>query len=86
VRWCQTIRSHVFSTGKTVILNTLADAQTRLGLKTSLYTINPKAMNIMALYGTLDPLTRTSCIYIYLYDEISSFIVQSSENLIVNDH
>ena len=41
-----------------MILNTLADAQTRTGMKTSLYTVNPKAMSVMELYGILDPLTR----------------------------
>ena len=46
------------SGGKTVILNTLAEAQTHMGTKTSLYTLNPKAMSVIELYGTLDPLTR----------------------------
>ena len=46
------------SGGKTVILNTLAEAQTHMGVKTSLYTLNPKAMSVIELYGTLDPLTR----------------------------
>ena len=47
-----------FSGGKTVILNTLAAAQTQMGMKTSLYTVNPKAISVIELYGTLDPLTR----------------------------
>ncbi len=40
------------------MLNTLAAAQTQMGMKTSLYTVNPKAINVIELYGTLDPLTR----------------------------
>ena len=47
-----------FSGGKTVALNTLAEAQTHIGMKTSLYTLNPKALNVIELYGVLDPLTR----------------------------
>ena len=46
------------SGGKTVVLNTLAEAQTQMGTKTSLFTINPKAVSVIELYGTLDPLTR----------------------------
>ncbi|KXZ49756.1 DHC2 protein [Gonium pectorale] len=44
--------------GKTVILNTLARAQTKLGKKTHLYTINPKAISVSELYGVLDKDTR----------------------------
>nr|Q9SMH3.1 RecName: Full=Dynein-1-alpha heavy chain, flagellar inner arm I1 complex; AltName: Full=1-alpha DHC; AltName: Full=Dynein-1, subspecies f [Chlamydomonas reinhardtii]CAB56598.1 1-alpha dynein heavy chain [Chlamydomonas reinhardtii] len=44
--------------GKTVILNTLARAQTKLGKKTHLYTINPKAISVAELYGVLDKDTR----------------------------
>ncbi len=47
-----------FSGGKTVVLNTLAAAQTQMGMKTSLYIVNPKAISVIELYGTLDPLTR----------------------------
>ena len=32
--------------------------QTRLGLTTKLYTINPKATSVIELYGILDPATR----------------------------
>jgi hypothetical protein len=48
----------IFSGGKTVVLSTLAEAQTQMGIKTILYTVNPKAMSVIELYGTLDPLTR----------------------------
>ena len=41
-----------------MVLNTLAEAQTQMGIKTTLYTINPKAISVTELYGILDPLTR----------------------------
>lgn len=44
--------------GKTVILNTLARTQTKLGKRTHLFTINPKAITVAELYGVLDPDTR----------------------------
>ncbi|KAK3792441.1 hypothetical protein RRG08_045982, partial [Elysia crispata] len=44
--------------GKSVVLNTLAQAQTRLGNHTKLYTINPKERPVVELYGVLDPVTR----------------------------
>ncbi|XP_062874230.1 dynein axonemal heavy chain 10 [Trichomycterus rosablanca] len=44
--------------GKSVVINTLCQAQTRLGLLTKLYTLNPKAMSVIELYGILDPVTR----------------------------
>jgi dynein heavy chain len=44
--------------GKSTIINTLAKAQTSLGLATKLFTINPKAIPISELYGVLDPETR----------------------------
>lgn len=44
--------------GKSVILNTLARAQTRLNIHTQLFVINPKAQPVHELYGVLDPNTR----------------------------
>jgi len=44
--------------GKSVVLNTLAAAQTRMGIATRLYTINPKERSVVELYGVLDPNTR----------------------------
>ncbi|XP_015274779.1 PREDICTED: dynein heavy chain 10, axonemal [Gekko japonicus] len=44
--------------GKSVVINTLCLAQTKLGLLTKLYTLNPKAMSVIELYGILDPTTR----------------------------
>lgn len=55
--------------GKTVVINTLAQAQTRLGIATKLYVMNAKACTVVELYGTLDPVTRDwtdgllSCIF-----------------------
>ncbi|TUV82046.1 Dynein heavy chain 10, axonemal [Bagarius yarrelli] len=44
--------------GKSVVISTLCQAQTRLGLMTKLYALNPKAMSVIELYGILDPVTR----------------------------
>nr|XP_015221526.1 PREDICTED: dynein heavy chain 10, axonemal [Lepisosteus oculatus] len=44
--------------GKSVVINTLCQSQTRLGLVTKLYALNPKAMSVIELYGILDPITR----------------------------
>eukprot|EP00736_Rhodelphis_marinus_P009344 Rmarinus@m.3249 len=44
--------------GKTVVLQTLARAQGKLGLPTKLFTIDPKAQTVNELYGVLDPVTR----------------------------
>ncbi|XP_021113285.1 dynein heavy chain 10, axonemal isoform X2 [Heterocephalus glaber] len=44
--------------GKSVVISALCQAQTRLGLITKLYILNPKAMSVIELYGILDPTTR----------------------------
>ena len=44
--------------GKSVIINTLARSRTAMGTKTVLNIINPKAIPVSELYGTLDPETR----------------------------
>lgn len=44
--------------GKSVVIETLAKAQTLLGISTKLHIINPKAQTVNELYGTLDPNTR----------------------------
>jgi len=44
--------------GKSVVINTLCQAQTKLGVPTKLYTLNAKACSVIELYGTLDPVTR----------------------------
>uniref|UniRef100_A0A3Q2PNV9 Dynein axonemal heavy chain 10 n=1 Tax=Fundulus heteroclitus TaxID=8078 RepID=A0A3Q2PNV9_FUNHE len=44
--------------GKSVVISTLCHAQTKMGLHTKLYPLNPKAMSVIELYGILDPDTR----------------------------
>ncbi|XP_059138610.1 dynein axonemal heavy chain 10-like [Physella acuta] len=44
--------------GKSVVLNMLVQAQTRLGTPTRLFTINPKERPVIELYGVLDPVSR----------------------------
>ena len=44
--------------GKSVVISALAEAQTKMGLTTKIYTMNPKAMSVIELYGILDPVTR----------------------------
>lgn len=44
--------------GKTVVINTLCQAQTLLGLPTKILILNPKAYTVIELYGVLNPLTR----------------------------
>nr|XP_038946048.1 dynein axonemal heavy chain 10 isoform X3 [Rattus norvegicus] len=44
--------------GKSVVINTLCQAQTKLGILTKLYILNPKAVSVIELYGILDPTTR----------------------------
>ncbi|KAJ3091388.1 Dynein heavy chain 10, axonemal [Quaeritorhiza haematococci] len=44
--------------GKSVVINTLAQAQTKLGIPTKLYVLNAKAVTVAELYGVLDPTTR----------------------------
>ncbi|XP_047141246.1 dynein axonemal heavy chain 10 isoform X1 [Hydra vulgaris] len=44
--------------GKSVVINTLSQAQTKLGINTKIFTLNPKACSVNELYGVLDPVTR----------------------------
>lgn len=44
--------------GKSVVIDTLAKAQTKLGINTKLYILNAKAVTVAELYGVLDPVTR----------------------------
>lgn len=44
--------------GKSVVIKTLANAQTLMGLPTKIFILNPKACSVIELYGILDPLTR----------------------------
>ncbi|KAF8276972.1 putative dynein heavy chain [Trypanosoma cruzi] len=45
--------------GKSTVIDCLCKAQTDLGLPTKLYIINPKAQPTTALYGVMDPLSRS---------------------------
>ncbi|KAH7817501.1 dynein haevy chain 5, inner dynein arm 1 alpha [Monocercomonoides exilis] len=44
--------------GKTVVIQLLQEAQTRLGYPTKLYVLNPKSISINELYGVSDPNTN----------------------------
>ena len=44
--------------GKSVVIHALCAAQTKLGINTKLYTLNPKSCSVVELYGVLDPNTR----------------------------
>ena len=44
--------------GKSVIIDTLARSQTKLGRITKLHVVNPKAQTVAELYGEMDPETR----------------------------
>ncbi|XP_021370512.1 dynein heavy chain 10, axonemal-like isoform X1 [Mizuhopecten yessoensis] len=44
--------------GKSVVINTLSQSQTKLGTTTKLFVINPKDRSVIELYGILDPVTR----------------------------
>ncbi|XP_058060896.1 dynein axonemal heavy chain 10 [Anopheles bellator] len=44
--------------GKSVVIRTLIEAQTKMGLPTKCTVLNPKACSVVELYGCLDPTTR----------------------------
>ncbi|XP_029296329.1 dynein heavy chain 10, axonemal [Cottoperca gobio] len=44
--------------GKSVVISTLCQTQTKLGFQTKMYPLNPKAISVIELYGFLDPETR----------------------------
>ena len=49
----------MFSSGKSVVINTLAKAQSKaFRLNTKLHTLNPKALHVSELYGVLNPVNR----------------------------
>ena len=67
--------------GKSVIINTLARTQTKLGKKTILNTVNPKAQSVAELYGELDPDTRdwTDGLLSNLFREMNKPIPQGKD-------
>ncbi|KAK3083644.1 hypothetical protein FSP39_000711 [Pinctada imbricata] len=73
--------------GKSVVINTLAQAQTRLGLQTKLYTINPKDRSVIELYGILDPITRdwTDGLLSNIFREINKPTDKNEKKYIVYD-
>ncbi|KAK9522770.1 hypothetical protein VZT92_019216 [Zoarces viviparus] len=44
--------------GKSVVISTFCQAQTKLGFETKVFPLNPKATSVIELYGVLDPDTR----------------------------
>ena len=73
--------------GKSVVINTLAQSQTRLGTQTKLYTINPKDRSVIDLYGILDPITRdwTDGLLSNIFREINKPTDKNERKYIVYD-
>ncbi|XP_060580911.1 dynein axonemal heavy chain 10-like isoform X1 [Ruditapes philippinarum] len=73
--------------GKSVVINTLAQAQTRLGTHTKLFTINPKDRSVIELYGILDPITRdwTDGLLSNIFREINKPTDKNEKKYIVYD-
>ena len=67
--------------GKSVIINTLARSQTKLGKKTTLNIVNPKALSVAELYGVLDPDTRdwTDGLLSNLFREMNKPLTQGKD-------
>eukprot|EP01028_Stygiella_incarcerata_P003072 TRINITY_DN1583_c0_g3_i1.p1 TRINITY_DN1583_c0_g3~~TRINITY_DN1583_c0_g3_i1.p1 ORF type:complete len:4602 (-),score=1271.77 TRINITY_DN1583_c0_g3_i1:125-13930(-) len=73
--------------GKSVVLKSLAKAQTSLGMPTKLYVINPKAVSVSELYGVLDPHTRdwTDGLLSHIFREINKPSEKTGRRYIVYD-
>ncbi|XP_064612357.1 LOW QUALITY PROTEIN: dynein axonemal heavy chain 10-like [Liolophura sinensis] len=73
--------------GKTVVINTLAQAQTRLGIATKMWTLNPKDRSVIELYGILDPVTRdwTDGLLSNIFREINKPTDKNEKKYIVFD-
>ena len=73
--------------GKSVVLNTLVDAQKKMGIFTKTYTLNPKALPVVELYGILDPVTRdwTDGILSNIFRDINKPTEKSEKRYIVYD-
>ncbi|GMH41526.1 hypothetical protein BSKO_09436 [Bryopsis sp. KO-2023] len=67
--------------GKSVIINTLARSLTKMGKKTSLHIVNPKAVTVAELYGVLDPDTRdwTDGLLSHLFRELNKRLPQGRD-------
>nr|WAW84832.1 axonemal dynein heavy chain 10 [Halisarca dujardinii] len=73
--------------GKSVVINTLCQSQTKLGLMTRLYTLNPKACTVIELYGILDPVTRdwTDGLLSHIFREINKPTEKSERRYVLFD-
>ncbi|XP_068610937.1 dynein axonemal heavy chain 10 [Brachionichthys hirsutus] len=73
--------------GKSVVISTLCQSQTKMGLHTRLYPLNPKAMSVIELYGILDPDTRdwTDGILSNIFREINKPTDKSERRYILFD-
>ncbi|ESO91629.1 hypothetical protein LOTGIDRAFT_122204, partial [Lottia gigantea] len=73
--------------GKSVVINTLSQAQSRLGIQTKLFTINPKDRSVIELYGILDPATRdwTDGLLSNIFREINKPTDKNEKKYIVFD-
>lgn len=73
--------------GKSVTINTLAQAQNRLGISTKLFVLNAKSMPVSELYGVLDPLTRdwTDGLLSNIFRELNKTTEKKEKRYIVFD-
>ncbi|XP_050408300.1 dynein axonemal heavy chain 10 [Patella vulgata] len=73
--------------GKSVVINTLSQAQSKLGIQTKLFTINPKDRSVIELYGILDPATRdwTDGLLSNIFREINKPTDKNEKKYIVFD-
>ncbi|XP_039277456.1 dynein heavy chain 10, axonemal [Nilaparvata lugens] len=73
--------------GKSVVIHTLAKAQTLLSLPTTIFTLNPKACSVIELYGILDPITRdwTDGLLSNIFREINKPTANNERKYIVFD-
>lgn len=68
--------------GKTVVIQTLCDAQTLLGKPSKLHIVNPKACTVIELYGELDHKTRdwTDGLLSNIFREVNKPLAEEHEN------
>ena len=73
--------------GKSVIIDLLAKAQTKMGLATKLFILNPKAQTVNELYGVLDTVTRdwTDGLLSHIFREINRPTEKRERRYIVLD-
>eukprot|EP00976_Prorocentrum_cordatum_P067883 1178917-Prorocentrum_minimum.AAC.1 len=72
--------------GKSVIINTLARALTKIGITTKLHVLNPKAQSVAELYGIMDPDTRdwTDGLLSNIFREVRADRLRNRANLLDN--